>query len=310
MKLQFRSKPKLRLSIILLGLSGIFSSGSVSPLFAADDVAPNDAVSLLQMVEETRAETKPFRMRGVLKRSMGEAQWTTEFVVESEGEKYRIRSGPRERVVAIFDGERLLSYDGRDSAVITAAGRRETTVLAFDPRALGISTGLYSDHTLKKAIAYRGGKDAKLIRTGSNSDESERATIELIDEFGQTIRFELQPQSPYRVYRYSKTIPRDDRPGIFIRYVTETEYWEDDNENWLPRRLVMHYETDGDPTQRLKDVVVELEKPEFVSGFDPETWTPRGLSMPVGQPLDDLRILQRVGYWDGSELVETFPSRE
>lgn len=32
-----------------------------------------------------------------------------------------------------------------------------------------------------------------------------------------------------------------------------------------------------------------------------------GLSLPIGQPLLDLRIKRRVGYWNGTELVESVP---
>lgn len=56
--------------------------------------------------------------------------------------------------------------------------------------------------------------------------------------------------------------------------------------------------------------VVEFERPEFVSEIAPSTWTITGLSLPFGEPVVDLRIKQRIGYWNGAELVEQVPVRK
>ncbi len=184
--------------------------------------------------------------------------------------------------------------------------QRTEAHFAFDPRALGITTGLYSDLTLNESVAYRLGRDFTLAAANdpSGKQDPETVTVELTDRFGQRVRFAMQPRSPYRVYRYSKTIPRSDADGgILVRYVTEAEYWPDAATSWLPKRLVMYHQPNGDVSQRAAETTVEFNEPEFVSKFDRQTWTIEGLSMPVGQPLTDLRIKQRIGYWDGSKLL-------
>ena len=298
-----------RAVVFLLGVSGMVWTADLPLHSAAATVeAPfPEAIGILRGIENTRRGSELFRMRGKLKRALRSSVRTREFVVESEGKRYRVLSGNAKRSVAIFDAEKLLSYDGMDSAVITTRDHRIAATLAFDPLALGITTGLYSDHPLRKSIAYHSGKDITLKRPERDPGEPEAVIIELTDQFGQRIRFVVQPHSPFRVYRYSKTIPKADGHGIFTRYVTESEFWPDDPDAWLPRRLVMYTQPGGDFSKRWSDVVVEFEKPAFVSGFDPEIWTAKGLSMPVGQPLADLRIKQRIGYWNGSNLVESVP---
>lgn len=294
--------------VVLLGIGGLLGTNNQSRDFAPVAAPLPEAIAILRGIETTRMDTGAFRMRGKFQRNLGNFVRTFEFVVESQGSRYRVTSKKANPSVAIYDGEKLLSYDGMDSAVITTRDHRSAATLAFDPRALGISSGLYSDNPLREFIAYHAGKDISLKRPERDPDEPEAVTIELTDQFGQKIRFVVQPHSPFRVYRYSKTIPKSDGSGIFSRHVTESEFWPDDPDAWLPRRLVMYTQPGGDVSKRWNEVVVEFKKPKFVPEFKPNTWTLNGLSMPVGQPLVDLRFNQRVGYWDGSILVDDVPN--
>ncbi len=299
-----------RMAHCLLAIVGLLGQ-LPSPFGAVSAVAqssPPDAMGILRGLENTRTDAKPFRVKGVFLRVIPGAEQERSFAVEYEKGKYRIASEGKAKSVVVFDGTQLFSYDGKDSAVITTVDRRVSSGLAFDPRSLGISTGLYSDLTLEKNIAYHSGTDVSFGGPKVNTRGSKAVTIELTDQYSQRIRFDVQPNSPFRVHYYSKTIPLSDGGGIFSVYVTETEYWPDDADGWLPRKLVMYSLPEGKPKQRVDEAVVEFEKPEFVSGFDPETWTEKGLSMPFGQPLADLRIKQRVGYWNGIELVESLPA--
>jgi hypothetical protein len=284
---------------ISAGMACVFSLNA-TVLTAAEEKAERAGASkLMRSIEKTRSQSGPFKLSGVIKRG---PRTPSRFTVECEGNQYRITSG---RAVAICDGNQLLCYDGRESAVVIPREQRTIDCLAFDPRALGITTGLHSDLTLGESVAYRLGRDITVASTDDASGKQDPAAVgvELTDRFGQRIRFEMQPRSPYRVYRYSKTIPRSDGDGIFTRYVTDAEYWADDATSWLPKRLVMYDQPDSDASKRGSETTVEFEKPEFVSRFDPHTWTVDGLSMPAGQPLADLRIKQRIGSWDGKKLV-------
>lgn len=292
----------------LIGVTGVEGHA-----FAEDSP---DALTVLRDLERRRLDAPPFRIRGTLIRANVSHSAPIRFVAECEGEQYRISQlGSTGEVtsVAVFDGEQLISYDGKDSTVITDPEKRATTTLAFDPRTLGLSTGLYSDLTLKKNLAYHAGTDVKLVPIDDATPVTNRVRIELTDEFSQTIHFDIEPRGGYPVHRYSKTIPFQERSGIFTQYVTESEYWDAKDDVWLPRdlwfprRMVMYTLRRGDPNQRHDDMMVEFERPEFVAGFPPETWTIEGLSLPSGQPVADLRIKRRVGYWDGKQLVESLP---
>lgn len=296
------------IAAILLGLISIASGQELAD---ADDSSA--AVEILRGLENTRMNSKPFRIKGVLRREHAGSDWNCGFVAECEGKKYRIsRLFPSGKVgaVAVFDGEQLFSYDGRKSATISQPNRRAASALAFDPRTLGLSTGLYSDLTLQENLAFRTGSEIRVVPPEKAAPQSDIVRIELTDRFAQTIRFDLQPHGAFRIHYYAKTIPVEEGSDVFAQYVTETEYWPDEDKNWIPRKLTMYSLEEGNPEMKYDNMTVEFEKPEFVAEFDPEIWTVRGLHLPFGQPLADLRIKQRVGYWDGQKLVQTAPRFE
>lgn len=271
----------------------------------------SEAIGILRGVENTRSVFKPFRVRGTVTRPHSGDPWNSSFVVECEAERYRISVEGPAGPVAIFDGDQLFCYDGDVSATIITPDRRAATCLAFDPRSLGFSTGLYSDLTLEKDIAYHSATNFSLTQPEASEYEADDVvSVELTDRFDQRIRFDVEPRSPFRVFFYSKSIFTDDGNGIFTQYITETEYWPNDVATWIPRKIIMYTLQEGKQENRVDNVIVEFEKPEFVDEFDSGIWTIAGLSLPFGQPLTDLRIMERIGYWNGNELVELPPSFE
>lgn len=271
---------------------------------ARSDESEATAVALLRGVENARRTTQSFSIDGVVRRVLGDEAQERPFLVEYSEGKYRIRSGS---AVAIYDGSQLYCYDGRESAVVMPPHQRCVDCLAFDPRALGVSTGLYSDLSLEENIAYRLGKEIAVVRPGGGGDDTALTRIKWIDRHSQRVEMEIQPHPPYRVSYYAKMIPDDSGEGIFATYVTESEFWDDDAMTWLPRKLVM-YTIDGQsPETRTDQVEVVFQKPVFGRKFAADNWTYRSLEMPIGQPLVDLKAKQRIGYWDGAGLAETPP---
>ncbi len=295
-------------AIAKAGLVCVVTLGTLEQSAAPDDPSP-DAIALLRGVENTRSLSKPFRLEGIMTRTHAGSDWNCRFTVECQDNKYRIVRDGEPAAVAISDGERLFGYDGHDSATIIVPGDRASFFLAFDPRSLGISTGLYSDLTLRENIAYHSAADIRMVVPASqDSTETDDVIVELTDRFDQRIQFQIEPRSPFRVSYYSKTILEEDSDDVFAVYVTESEYWPDEDEIWIPKRLVMYSLANGDPEMRHDEIVVEFQRPEFVTDFDSETWSFSGLSMPIGQPVVDLSLSQRLGYWDGNGLVNDPPA--
>ncbi|MES2789706.1 MAG: hypothetical protein V4719_08800 [Planctomycetota bacterium] len=282
------------------------TAGSVG---VADEPSVSEALGLLKALEKTRTSFKPFRLNGTLRRPFLNADDKTTFRVDCEDAKYRVTSLGSRRRVAVYDGEQLLTYDGQQNAAIMKPEERSSSALAFDPRTLGFSTGLYSDLTLKENLAYHSAKDTVIVDIPPGRRQSGLVGVELTDRFAQRIRFEVENHAPYRVHYYSKTISRKDGKGIFATYTTTTEYWPEQSENWIPKKLTAFTQY-GDDDQKVVESVVEFERPEFVSEIAPSTWTIAGLSLPFGEPVVDLRIKQRIGYWNGAELVEQVPVRK
>ena len=99
----------------------------------------------------------------------------------------------------------------------------------------------------------------------------------------------------FRVYRYDFSIPG-------VKRNSTISYYENDDYPWLPNRVeTRYYNGDGQETSRRLIVIVESEG--GVNQPD-DTWGLAGLELPIGVPVSDLRIGQRIGYWDGHGLSE------
>ncbi|MDB5340314.1 MAG: hypothetical protein JWN70_5933 [Planctomycetaceae bacterium] len=273
---------------------------------AADKASASETLVVLKGLENVRTHFKPFTVRGTATRPVLGKDHKVEFRADCEAMKYRITSRPGLSTVSVYDGTRLLLYDGNNSATISTPDHR-TSTLAFDPRSLGLATGLYSDLLLETNLAYRAAEDIVIAEIPVARQQPGLVGIELTDRFGQRIHFEIDDRAPYRLRYYSKTIPRTDGKGVFVKYVTESEYWADQPESWIPRKLTMYTLEEGRADRRRVDMIVDLERPESVAAFDPSIWTISGLSLPFGQPVADLRIRERIGYWNGKELVKDVP---
>lgn len=280
----------------------------------ADDasLSRDSAIATLENVETVRSQSKPFRISGVLRRQEPARTWEFRFTAEVDGNKYRIRHGANGRSVAIFDGTRLLYFDGDDSAIVTSLEHHAAGCFAFNPTTLGISSYLDPSYTLSECAAYRYASDVKTVKDDPSGSPDARH-IQLIDRFGQLINFAIIPQHPFRVVRYSKTIPIVDGPPlskggqVFSMIVVESSFWPDDDTSWIPRSIETYTLDRGDPESVYSREEIKLDKPEWIENFSPETFTVAGLSMSVGIPVADIVSKRRIGYWNGNGLSAELP---
>lgn len=293
--------------VFIVGAVAWLSVVPVPDTAAADKSSNSEAVGYLRALENVRTVFGPFKLHGVATELWLGRSARIEFQVDCQGSKYRVASLGGSNKVSVFDGDRFLSYDGGNSATISTPDRRATVSFAFDPRSLGFSTGLYSDLTLEENIAFHSATNVVISEIPVNRRMPGLIGIELTDRFQQRIRFEIEKSAPYRVHYYSKTIPRQDGAGVFTKYVTESEYWEDQSRTWVPKKLRMYTLDEGREDHRVDTMAVDFDKPEIVTAIDPGVFSISGLSLPFGQPVADLRIHERIGYWNGTGLVKDVP---
>jgi len=265
------------------------------------------AMAILRSLENTRMSASSFRLKGVISRFIPNGSLESKFTIEYQDGQYRVLTSSPQNAIVIFDGEKLLSYDGNDSAVINSAGTRVTTSIACDPRSIGFSTGFYSDLTLEENIAYHSGNNLSLIAKGNPGDSGQLVVVKLTDRFSQEITFVAEPRMPFRVHKYVKGIPDEEDGSILYRYVTESEFWPDNQDEWLPQKIKMYTLYGNDSVKKIDEITVAFDRPDRNVHFDGDSWTVKGLGLPFGQAVADLRIKERIGYWDGLKLTPNVP---
>ncbi|WP_437192953.1 LolA family protein [Planctomicrobium sp. SH527] len=254
----------------------IFEDGIIK----GDETSSSQAVAILRQLEASRLSTRPFLLKGKVTSPEVGSFWNCDLVIESEGEKYRITPSRPQGAVVVFDGKKLHCYDGRGQTTSISPSERTAQFVIFDPRSIGISTGLYSDLTLHENLAFHSAKDIEL-RPMSDQSGRGSVSIELTDRFSQRIRFEMDDRPPFRVFKYVKSIFDDNNKGkLIFQYVAESTFDDVAADNWIPSKVKMYtsFMKDVETRDDLNLVILELEKPDFSVQFNPDIWTKKGLS--------------------------------
>ena len=119
--------------------------------------------------------------------------------------------------------------------------------------------------------------------------------VRVVDSNEQQRDFWIEPVAGFPVHRQEFST----NSGIGN---CRTEVYCGDNSrcSWLPSRVETKYDN------RLNREVT-VSNVEFDVRIPPETWTFAGLDLLIGTPIADLRIHQRIGYWDGAGLSQDLP---
>lgn len=195
-------------------------------------------------------------------------------------------------VYSAWDGKDFFQY----GAKLGASFRKHlagTADYAFDPRQLGLlQSDAFTDtlenrlpHDSRSAPKYWGretiaGCPCYHVSTRPNAD------IEY--------HYWIQPEKHFRVHRaeYRSTYRTD---------VVLSEYLD---EGVLPRRVVSKSHS---PDQKLlRESTVEVQSAVTNCAVDADVGSLRSIDIPPGEPLSDERIGQRLGYWDGKEIVDDY----
>lgn len=287
---------------------GLMLVAIVLPTRAQEERAIDpDALNLLRAVEAARVQTPPVKISYSYWVHGKEVYRNVLIELDAANDRYRITAGAgtRNPLVSIYDGEQLLSFDNAGSAVIS---RRDQPPpgFSFDPRAIGLIPIYNAKLTLDKQIPYSSAKRIRLSRRESVDDVA-TVVVHLVDQFGEENRYWIQPTKNYRVVRFEKEIRfvnGDDhhvhRFEVTSRFPAEAPQ----GMQWIPSEVHAKGIHDGVETlnNELRGGTIEV-----VKGFPPHIWTLKGLNMPVGQPVVDLRIKERIGYWNSDGVLTEEP---
>lgn len=269
------------------------------------------AIEILKKVELSRTETKPFRLKGSYSTTdrgdEASDQWNIEMAYD-EGKYWvqAVQPGRRRKLIctSVFDGKQFLAYDNIDSEMKDGGAIFDPTqqrpVYAIDPRALGISRGFAADSNLSQCLNFHSATRVQVI----GSEMIAGAVVKIVgvtEQSGREIRYWIDVTKSFRVVKYSVAHPR--RGGTPQTTISESEFWPGESDEWIPRKIrIASYDTD-EASHMMRETVVEFGRPLRPAHVSPETWTLKGLGMPVGRPVIAPKTKLRIGYWDGENLT-------
>jgi hypothetical protein len=250
-----------------------------------------DPTVLLQGVVQARLQIPTTHLVAEMVYTNALGSSTEKLIVEFDGNKRRylnseLKSGD------LFDGSQAICFDGQNSVTIRDTSNATANYL-FDPRLLGITTTFSWGETIETDVPYQNAKKTELI--GAEQINGYAVWhVRVIDSYDQQLNLWIDSNHGFKVYRYDFS--------IFGETNSTLSYYENPNYSWLPSRVETSYQagTNGSILSGRTISILKAEKNKL-----PETtWTIGGVQPSVGAAVADLRIKQRIGYWDGHGLSQ------
>jgi hypothetical protein len=252
--------------------------------------SPDPAV-LLQGVEQARLQIPASRLIAKMVYTNSLASVSKQLVVEFDGNKRRYLSGET-KSGDLFDGSQAICFDGKDSVTLRDTSDATANYL-FDPRLLGITTTYSWGETIETAVPHQNVKKIELI--GAEQINGLPVWhVRLIDSYDQQINLWINSDHGFRVYRYDFSILGETNSTL--------SYYENPDYPWLPSRVETSYRsgTNGSILSGRTTSILKAEKAKLPE----KTWTIAGVQPAIGAAVSDLRIKQRIGYWNGHGLSQ------
>jgi RNA polymerase sigma factor (sigma-70 family) len=206
----------------------------------------------------------------------------------------------------IYDGKTMMRFEPHSvtTTLEDPATKDDFTYLfvffAFDPRTLGLSDSLSPSNTLENCLAYRNAQSVSLV--GKEVVEGISAwhvKVQIAEDWQYD--YWIDAAHPTHVIKQEQEAPN--RAGMLT-----ARFDKQHPEDPIPVEVDFVYGYAGNP--RPWDMRLIRRQTRYNVPIDPRAFTLAGLGMPVGTPVGDVRIQQRIGYWTGSKPSEDFRGNE
>ena len=273
---------KVALFIVLVsGISVVLQCKADSP----------DPITLLQGVEQSRLQIPASRLVAEMVYTNSLGSFNKELIVEFDGNKRRYlnheaKSGD------LFDGSQAICFDGQNSVTISDTSHATANYL-FDPRLLGITTTYTWGEMIETAVPYQNVKKIELVGLEQINDYKV-SHVRIVDSYDQQLDLWIDSNHGFKVYRYDFSILGETNSTL--------AYYENSSYPWLPSRIETSYRagTNGSILSGRSISIIKAEKVKLPE----KTWTIAGVQPSIGAAVSDLRIKQRIGYWNGHGLSQ------
>jgi hypothetical protein len=171
----------------------------------------------------------------------------------------------------------------------------QSSAFVFDPKLLGLCRGPFSASTLQNELSVENIQSA--TRDSVIMDDGVRnQRIVVTNAEGHELTFWIDLENDFRVLKYERYSPN------ISREVVVSLYSNDFAKGILPYKVIATGENQIDGRIHKLDYLL--------SNFNIISNQPLSLldmDLPVGVAYRDVRMLKRIGYWDGEKLVPEIP---
>lgn len=297
--------------LLLWGIASLVGG----PAWGGEQLDP-EAAARIQAMEKSRAETKPLRLKGKILQTIPVKDAAEhEIEVAYEDGKSRICVNGEPASTVIFDGKQLLCFNGREIS-FSPSGVSLTPffLLTFNPRVIGVNeigemlpsrqkvsasftAEMKQLNTMRDVATFNGIKEIDGVKVAELAIVSTSALGKI------EANYWIDATNSGRVYKHSRlvVIPQ---AKVNQRSVVESEFWPSDSNGWLPRKTKLTVFDRGGGDQVIFERIVQFGKPLKADRLAADTWTLKGLRLPIGKSIVDLRPGTGVNcHWDGENLV-------
>jgi outer membrane lipoprotein-sorting protein len=212
-----------------------------------------------------------------------------EFNVTFDEDKVRFEAASGDKTCVVYDGKQVIAYDGVSGVTMDAPDLQDKTALyLFDPRTIGINSSYHLEQGIIQCLGYRDARDVRLVGTEPVGGVAARK-VDITDKHGATRSLWIDPTG----FRVLKFVYVD---GEGLTQVSTPSYQDDEV---IPSKVsVEWFDSAGKPNGQTRTLTVQDAR--FGQPIDAATFTLQGMKVPLGVPVVDLRIKERLGYWNGS----------
>jgi hypothetical protein len=252
-----------------------------------------DPIILLQGVEMARLQVPPSRLhfrlvfRDALRKEEGD------YVMEFDGDKRRLAAQTPQGIGLTYDGSEVVCYNPKSRQVELTDISDGLGPLLFDPRTVGMNSGLYWSMQVSEMLPYRHGKVEMVGREKIRGIDTWHVRITINGSEQWWVDVWVRDAEGFPVYRYDETLQMERR--------TILSYYENKDYPWLPSKVdYSSFNTNGSFRVGL---AVTFTKAEAGVAFSETNWTIAALNMPEGTPVIDRRTKLTTGYWNGTNIT-------
>lgn len=191
-----------------------------------------------------------------------------------------------------WDGSNFCQYSETMGASYRSH-KQGTPDLVFDPRLLGLLASYEMTKTLQDCLYYQKARSVTLVGSEEVGDHLTWHVL-VTSAAGVERHFWIEDKEGFRLRKF---MFKDSS----VNKTIVSEYDAKAKAGVLPTLVTTQTLDKNDRVTRR--VVVRVTKAELGAAVDPAVGTLVSLGLPVGEPVSDERIHQRLGYWDGEGLV-------